>query len=382
METYDKSKSLKTFEKLNLKQNLIENIYLYGYKNPSIIQIKGITSINTKNDCLLQSQSGTGKTATYLLGILNNIDETKKYTQGMVILPTRELSEQVYNVAKKIGKGYILNLCIGGYNNFKNIKSSQLIIGTIGKIYWMIKQNIILLNKLKLIVLDEADELFINGYNYKLKGIFNLIPSNIQTIFISATINENINHYSKKILNNPIKVLLKKSQVAIDLITQYYLDAQDEINKFSVLLDIYNIIQSSQCIIFCNTIRKIKWLEEELKKENFPTTTIHGNMTPEERKEIVKEFRNGNTRILLTSDLLARGIDIPSVKLVINYDLPINKETYMHRIGRCGRFDKKGISISIIKSNDPQDNKIFNTMKRFYSLSINELDPEKIYDNL
>ena len=143
-------------------------------------------------------------------------------------------------------------------------------------------------------------------------------------------------------------------------------------------MDIYNIVQSSQCIIFCNTIRKIKWLEENLKKENFPITTIHGNMTQDERKEIVKDFRDGKTRILLTSDLLARGIDIPSVKLVINYDLPINKETYMHRIGRCGRFDKKGTSISIVKSNDPQDNKIFNTMKRFYSLKIKEFDPEYV----
>ena len=147
-------------------------------------------------------------------------------------------------------------------------------------------------------------------------------------------------------------------------------------------MDIYNIVQSSQCIIFCNTIRKIKWLEENLKKENFPITTIHGNMTQDERKEIVKDFRDGKTRILLTSDLLARGIDIPSVKLVINYDLPINKETYMHRIGRCGRFDKKGTSISIVKSNDPQDNKIFNTMKRFYSLKIREFDPEYINECL
>lgn len=369
---------METFEKLNLKLDLIKNIYLYGYKKPSNIQIKGINSINTKKDCLLQSQSGTGKTATYLLGILNNIDETKRYTQGMVILPTRELAEQVYNVAKEIGKNYILNLCIGGYNNFKNIKSSQLVIGTIGKLHWMIEQNIIMLNKLKLIVLDEADELFMNGFNYQLKNIFNLIPSNIQTIFISATINENINRYSNKLLNNPVKVLLRKNQVAVDLISQYYVDAEDEKNKFDVLYDIYNIIQSSQCIIFCNTIRKIKWLEEELKKVNFPTTTIHGNMTQEERKEIVKDFRSGTTRILLTSDLLARGIDIPSVKLVINYDLPINKETYMHRIGRCGRFDKKGISISIIKSNDPQDSKIFSVMKRFYSLNIKEFNQEEL----
>ena len=373
----------KTFENLNLKDNLVKNIYLYGYVKPSKIQIKGIEAINMMRDCLLQSQSGTGKTATYLLGILNRIDNTKKFTQGLVILPTRELAEQVYNVAQVIGKEYNIQLCTGGHkNNYKLVKSAQLVIGTIGKLTWLIEKNILILNKLNLIVLDEADELFINGFNYKLKNIFKILPSNIQTIFISATINYNINKFSKKLLNNPIKILLKKNQIAVDLISQFFIDAEDETNKFSVLLDIYNIVQSSQCIIFCNTIRKIKWLEENLKKENFPITTIHGNMTQDERKEIVKDFRDGKTRILLTSDLLARGIDIPSVKLVINYDLPINKETYMHRIGRCGRFDKKGTSISIVKSNDPQDNKIFNTMKRFYSLKIKEFDPEYINECL
>ena len=174
-------------------------------------------------------------------------------------------------------------------------------------------------------------------------------------------------------MHDPIKVLLKKSEVAVDLISQFYYDVETEDNKFDVLQDIYNIISTSQAIIFCNTIRKVKWLSEKLKEENFPITAIHGNMSQEERKLIVNDFRESKTRLLLTTDLLARGIDIPAVTLVINYDLPPNRETYMHRIGRCGRFDKKGVSISFVKMEDPIDVKVFNKMKHFYNMKIDEL---------
>tara|TARA_B100000768_G_scaffold181234_1_gene203448 strand:- start:6180 stop:7313 length:1134 start_codon:yes stop_codon:yes gene_type:complete len=365
----------KKFEDLNLNPDLVKGIYLYGFKNPSKIQIKGIESINTGRDCLLQSQSGTGKTATYLLGVLNRIEISNKL-QALIILPTRELAEQVYQVALKIAKQtkIKMELCMGGHRiNYSNLFKSNLIIGTTGRIFHLLDDKKINFHSLKLCVLDESDDLLADGLQKKLKNIVTQVPESVQHIFISATINLNVFNTSKKVMYDPIKVLLKKSEVAVDLISQFYYDVETEDNKFDVLLDIYNLISTSQAIIFCNTIRKVKWLEQKLIENNFTITTIHGDMTQDERKEIINDFRESKTRLLLTTDLLARGIDIPSVNLVINYDLPPNRETYMHRIGRCGRFDKKGVSISFVKMNDPIDVKVFNKMKNFYSLTIKEL---------
>jgi superfamily II DNA/RNA helicase len=364
-----------TFEELNLNPKLVEGVYLFGYKKPSKIQIEGISMINTGKDCLIQSQSGTGKTATYLLGLLNRLDENHKL-QGLIILPTRELAEQVYNVALQIVQKTKLNiiLCIGGKDiDYSQLRKSNLLIGTTGRVQHLIELNKIKMNNLKLLVLDEADDMLTEGLTGKLLKITEKLPVGIQVIFISATMNPTVFEVSKELMHQPEKILLKKDQVQVSLISQFYCDVEEENYKFEVLLDIYGYISTSQAIIFCNTIRKVKWLSEKLKENNFPITSIYGDMTADERREIVQDFRESKTRLLLTTDLLARGIDIPAVNLVVNFDLPLSKETYMHRIGRCGRFDKKGVSISFVKMNDPKDVKVFNKMKHFYSLNIKEM---------
>lgn len=366
-----------SFDDMNLKSSLLEGIYLYGFKKPSPIQIKGIQSLNTGKDCILQSQSGTGKTATYLLGVMNRLEENNKL-QGFILTPTRELSEQVFNVAESISKKTNIKICkcIGGTNMYKNkqeLKNSNLIIGTIGRVYHLIEENRINFHSLKFIVIDEADDILSDGISKKLRDIFDKLTDTTQMCLISATLSSNVFNLSKKMMHDPIKILLKKSEIAVDLISQFYLDVELEEYKFDVLLDLYNLISTSQAIIFCNTIRKVNWLTEKLKENNFSITSIHGKMTQDERNEIVKDFRDGKTRLLLTTDLLARGIDIPQVNLVINYDLPQNKETYIHRIGRCGRFGKKGISISMVKMEDSADVKCLNKMKNFYDIDINEM---------
>jgi translation initiation factor 4A len=371
-----------SFENLNLKKELLEGIYLYGYKKPSVIQVKGITSLNTGKDCILQSQSGTGKTATYLLGVMNRLEVNNKI-QGIILSPTRELSEQVFKVAKLLSKKLKIKICkcIGGTNLGKNIydlKNTNLIIGTIGRIHHMIEEKKIKLDNLKFFVLDEADDILMDGLVEKILIIFNKISKiNCQICLISATLSQNLFKISKKILTDPIKILLKKNEVVVELISQFYLDTELEEYKLDVLLDLYNIVSTSQAIIFCNTIRKVNWLTEKLSEENFPITSIHGKMTQEERNYVVNDFRNGKTRLLLTTDLLSRGIDIPQVNLVINYDIPPNKETYIHRIGRCGRFGKKGVSITMVKMDDPNDLKLLNKLKNFYKINIKEL-PEDI----
>jgi translation initiation factor 4A len=227
--------------------------------------------------------------------------------------------------------------------------------------------------KLIVIKLNEADDLLANGVNDKLQFILDKIPCGVQIVLISATMSNNVFSISKIFMHDPIKILLKNNEVIIDLITQFYIDVETEESKFDTLLDLYNLVSAAQTIIFCNTIRKVEWLEQQLKLNNFTITTIHSNMNQSERDNIVKEFRDGNTRLLLTTDLLSRGIDIPQVNMVINYDLPPNKETYVHRIGRCGRFDKKGVAITLVKSTDPCDIKTFNRMKHYYNMDIKEM---------
>jgi superfamily II DNA/RNA helicase len=381
------------FDNLIIYDKLLKGVYLYGYTSPSKIQIKGISSINTGNDCILQSQSGTGKTATYLLGVMNRLDVTNNnICQGIIITPTRELTNQVYEVALCLSKftDFKIVKCTGGTNindNKNDLKESNLIIGTLGRLYHMITEKKIYLDKLKFIVLDEADEILSDGISDKLQDFFNKSlnlknnnkeeKSNIQVIFISATMSLNVFNASKKFTFEPIKILLKNTEIIVDLISQFYLDIEIEDQKFDTLLDLYNLISTSQAIIFCNTIRKVECLETRLKENNFAITAICSNMTQYDRDEIVKNFRSGDTRILLTTDLLSRGIDIPHVNMVINYDLPPNKETYIHRIGRCGRFDKKGVAISLVKTQDPIDIKIFNKLKHFYKMNISEM-PDSI----
>lgn len=370
------------FENLGLSENILKGIYSYGFIDPSEIQTKGIGVITSKKDCILQSQSGTGKTATYLLGTLQNLDETKKYIQSVIVTPTRELAEQVYEVANKLSKYTTINiaLCVGGTNIGvfkKKAKKSQLIIGTIGRIFHMMEDNVFTINDLKQLTLDEADNLLDKKFNNKVYELIKMTTSTCQKCFLSATVNRNLRDISKTLLDNPELVLLKKEQVQVKAIKNFYLDTVEEEYKFDTLIDLYQIISTSHTMIFCNSINKIEFVKNKLEEEGFPTTTIHGGLEQNERSKIVNEFREGKTRILLTTDLLARGIDIPEVKLVINYDLPKNHETFIHRIGRSGRFGKKGVSITFVKMEDYKDKKNFENLISHYDLAMDEV-PENI----
>lgn len=374
------------FEHLGLKDTILKGVYSYGFVKPSKIQLRGIKVIISKKDCILQSQSGTGKTATYLLGTLNNINEDNINIQSIVITPTRELAEQVFTVCNQLSKYSNIKsiLCVGGTHigKFKKeLKNTHLIIGTIGRISHMIQENIINIQHLQQITLDEADNLLDKKYSEKILEFIKSLDINIQKCFLSATVNKNMRDISQELLNDPELVLLKKEEVQVKAIKNFYLNTEKEELKFETLIDLYNLVSTSHTMIFCNSINKIQYLQTELEKEGFPITTIHSALSQDERNNIVKDFRDGKTRILLTTDLLARGIDIPEVKLVINYDLPKSHETFIHRIGRSGRFGKTGISITFVKMDDFKDKKIFDSLKSHYSINIEEA-PENLSDFL
>ena len=302
--------------------------------------------------------------------------------QSIIITPTRELAEQVYDVANKLSKytNIKIALCVGGtsISSFKKkAKKTQLLIGTIGRIYHMMEENVYNIKELTQLTLDEADNLLAKNYSNKVHTLISKTEETCQKCFLSATVNKNLRDISKKLLNEPDMVLLKKEEVKVEAIKNFYLDTEEEEYKFDTLIDLYQIISTSHTMIFCNSINKIEFLKNKLEEEGFPTTTIHGGLEQNERSTIVNEFREGKTRILLTTDLLARGIDIPEVKLVINYDLPKNHETFIHRIGRSGRFGKKGVSITFVKMEDFKDKKNFETLISHYDLNMEEV-PENI----
>ena len=380
--------TINNFEDFNLNEGLLKSIYLNGFIKPSEIQKKGISLILSGKDCIIQSQSGTGKTATFLISLLNQIDQKVISNQCLILVPTKQLAEQIYTVAKELSLHTKINTCIavGGKDikqNIKEIKNSQLIIGTVGRIFHFISERIINKNTIKNLILDEADEMLSFESGNEVKQIIMKLKNLKQTCFISATFDEEIIKFANTIMKKPEKLLLDVSDVPVDTIKQFYVNVEVENYKFDVLLDLFGVLLTNQTIIFCNRIITITWLTEKLIENDFAITSIHGNMNHDERNAIVEEFRKGKTKILLTTDLLARGIDIPDVNTVINYDLPNKMETYIHRIGRCGRFNKKGISINLVKMNEQSNKNLFNKIKSFYDINIEEMpeDFDKFYKN-
>lgn len=372
-----------SFEDLNLNENLLKGIYSYGFEKPSKIQEKGIKAILTGKDCIIQAQSGTGKTATYLLSGLNLIDVKQKHCQVLIVSPTRELGNQIYSVLNNLSKYTNINMasCIGGSSIKKGIsqikKGAQVIVGTAGRIYHMIEEKILSLDNLKLLILDEADDILLMGFKEKIYQIFKELPEEVQICLLSATIPRDLLNVTKNFMRDPIKILLKKDNLTVDAIKQFFINTEIEDYKFDALLDLYSVINASQAIIYCNTIRKVDWLAKNLQEKDFPISHVHGKMTQEERDNIVEDFRSGKTRLLLTTDLLARGIDIQQVSLVINYDLPANKDNYVHRIGRSGRWGRKGVAINLVKMNDEGEIRNFHGLKRYFNTEIEEM-PEDI----
>jgi translation initiation factor 4A len=370
----------KTFESMELSEKLLRGIYAYGFEKPSVIQQRAIKPFIDGRDIVAQSQSGTGKTGTFAISAIQRIDPAIKNTQGIIIAPTRELAKQIYTVTRTIGYNMDLNIVelIGGTKSYtgSSIISAQLIIGTPGKILDELIRGHISNKDMKFIILDEADEMLNKGFVEQIENIFNYIPQNIQIGLFSATIPNDIIQLIDKITKNPLKILIKNDNLTLEGIMQYYVSVSEEKYKYSVLSDIYSSINISQSIIFCNSKKKVAYLTEHMTKDNFTVSSITGDMSQNERNEVIAKLRDGTVRVLITTDILSRGIDVQQISLVINYELPLEKETYIHRIGRSGRFGRKGVAINLIneKQHEFESQKI---LEKFYSTHIEEL-PENI----
>lgn len=371
LEFYDSFES----EELGLKDEILKGIYSYGFEKPSQIQRIAIKPIIDGNDIVIQSHSGTGKTATFIIGALQRIDPNINKPQCIIISNTRELADQTNKVFINLSKYTNLksNLCIGGdmqykYNN-DNI-NEHVIIGTPGRISDLINKDIILYNDIKIIIIDEADDVLSTSFRKQIKKIFQKIPPETQVILISATIPPEMSSLFESIFKpNYLSILVKDDELTLDGIKQYYINI-DEMYKSDALIDLYKFLSIGQAIVYCNKKYRADELKVELHDKNFSVSVLHGDMIQKEREDIMSKFRSGSTRILITTDILSRGIDIQQVSLVINYDMPKYPQTYIHRIGRSGRFGRKGTAINFVTK---KERSILIAIKKIYNTEINEL---------
>ena len=372
-----------SFDEMNLKENLLRGVYGYGYEEPSEIQKSSIPVFSTGKDLIAQAQSGSGKTGAFSIGALNKIDEEKQETQCIILSPTRELAEQTYLFIKEISK-YTKITCekvVGGTNvgecQRALEKNPHVIIGTPGRITDMMTRKSLFTSEIHSIVIDEADEMLSYGFIDNIRDIFNYLSKETVVYLFSATMPDEILSLTEGFMKDPEKILVKKENLTLDGISQYYINVKRHSWKFDTLVDIYSAINISQCIIYINHKQRLSEITQRLNEMDYPVGCIHGDMRTVEREEMITAFRAGDIRILLSTDLLSRGIDVQQLSLVINYDLPINKETYIHRIGRSGRYGRKGVAINFVTDRDITE---LEEIQRFYDTKIDEMpqDIEKI----
>jgi translation initiation factor 4A len=367
--------TVENFDELNIKTDLLRGIFAYGFDKPSSIQQRAILPIIKGRDVIAQAQSGSGKTGCFVIGSLELIDVTKLEVQALILAPTRELAQQIYNVYTYIGeflKIKVLNL-IGGtqVRDSKNALENgvHVVVGSPGRVLDMLKKNHLKLAYLKCLILDEADDLLSKGFLENMKDIISLIPPECRINLFSATMPKEIVNLSANFMNDPAKILVKNEELTLLGIKQYYITLKKEW-KLETLMNLYKGLDISQAIIFCNSINGTENLTTDMRSKGHKVSCIHSGLPMNERAKVMSEFRSGVTRVLISTDLTARGIDVYNVSIVINYDLPTQKETYIHRIGRSGRFGKKGNAINFIL---PEEKDQLDMIQKFYDTHIEQL---------
>ncbi len=351
---------IKKWDDFPINQDLLRGIFAYGLEAPSPIQSKAIIPLLNGKDIIGQAQSGTGKTATFCIGTLNRLNWNEKSSQAMIIAPTRELTIQISEVISSLSNfipEFSYKVLVGGGPVQQDIddlkKFPKVIIGCPGRICDMFRRKQINGNKLKMLILDEADEILSKGFIDQILNIIeNIANPDLQIGVFSATMSDNISILAKQYMKNPLTISVKPESLTLEGIKQFYVPVDDDKMKFDTLLDIYSSLSVTQSIIYCNSVKRVIELKLSLDYENFSTSAIHSNMSKEERKKEFHNFKTGKSRILISTNVTARGIDIQQVGIVINFDLSKDIHTYLHRIGRSGRWGRKGLGINFITRRD------------------------------
>uniref|UniRef100_A0A673ZG39 RNA helicase n=1 Tax=Salmo trutta TaxID=8032 RepID=A0A673ZG39_SALTR len=382
--------SVKTFEELRLKDKLLKGVYDMGFNRPSKIQENALPMMLAEppQNLIAQSQSGTGKTAAFVLAMLSHVDPTNKWAQCLCIAPTYELALQTGKVIEQMGKFYPevkLAYAIRGNKLDRGAKlQEQIVIGTPGTVLdWCSKLKIINPKKISVFVLDEADVMIATqGHQDQSIRIQRMLPKECQMLLFSATFEDSVWKFAERVVPDPNIIKLKREEETLDTIKQYYVLCSDKEEKFTALCNIYGAITIAQAMIFCHTRRTAGWLAAELTKEGHVVALLSGEMTVEQRAAIIERFREGKEKVLVTTNVCSRGIDVEQVSVVINFDLPMDKygnadnETYLHRIGRTGRFGKRGLAVNMIDSKHSMN--ILNQIEEHFNKKINKLDTDDL----
>eukprot|EP00617_Octactis_speculum_P021182 CAMPEP_0185767116 /NCGR_PEP_ID=MMETSP1174-20130828/41755_1 /TAXON_ID=35687 /ORGANISM="Dictyocha speculum, Strain CCMP1381" /LENGTH=406 /DNA_ID=CAMNT_0028451163 /DNA_START=15 /DNA_END=1235 /DNA_ORIENTATION=- len=367
---------LQSFDHMDLREDLLRGVYAYGFERPSAIQQRAIKPIIMGRDVIAQSQSGTGKTAVFCIGSLQILEKQSNDTQVLIMSPTRELAEQSQKVCLALGDymNVQCHACIGGKSIGEDIRrldyGVQIVSGTPGRVFDMIRRRHLRTRNLKMLVIDEADEMLNRGFKEQIYDIYRYLPPTTQVVLVSATMPQEVLDMTKKFMNQPVRVLVKRDELTLEGIKQFFVAVEREEWKFDTLCDLYDTLTITQAVIFCNTKRKVDWLTAKMREANFTVSAMHGDMPQKERDAIMEEFRSGGSRVLIATDVWGRGLDVQQVSLVISYDLPNNRELYIHRIGRSGRFGRKGVAINFVKNDDIR---ILRDIEQFYSTQIDEM---------
>lgn len=372
---------VKTWDDLDISAPILRSIYSNGFETPSEIQKKAIPSIKQARDLIAQAQSGTGKTGAFVIGSLSRVDVSKQATQVIVLAPTHELVTQIVSVFKSLSdyiEGIIIHKMVGGSAVMDEIQELRnniphVVVGCTGRVFDMIKRRALHTRDVKICVLDEADEMLSIGFKDQIYNIFQQLPSNVQIALFSATMPPSIIQLTTRFMRDPVSITMQPQELNLEGIKQYYVAVHSDYDKFECLKDLFARLTVSQTIIYANDVRRVKDLYEMMSKEGFAVCCIHREMTKQERSDVISEFRDGKYRMLISSNITARGIDVQQVKTVINFDIPRSVDTYLHRIGRSGRWGRKGIAINFVTKQDVRQMK---TIEIHYGVVIDEMQSD------
>lgn len=371
--------TVSSWDAMNLKEPLLRGIYGYGFEIPSDIQKQAIMPIIEGKDIIAQAQSGTGKTGSFSISILERIDVQQPYTQALILSPTHELVKQTADVIRDIGRnmeGLKVKTLVGGSPVREDVISLKyhtphIVVGTVGRVLDMFQKRHLRGDTLKILVMDEADEMLSQGFSEKIRWLFqNYFIDSMQVVLFSATMPREIVHLSERFMNAPEKLLMKKEELSLKCIQQYFVAVLHDQMKYDRLKELFSVLSVSKSIIYCNSVKRVMDLYDWMMHEGFSVCYIHSNMDKNERKNALNVFRTSDIRVMISSDITARGIDVQQVSLVINFDLTRNVHTYLHRIGRGGRWGRKGMAINFITKQDIPDIK---KIEYYYKIDINEL---------
>lgn len=364
-----------SFETMGLREELMRGIYAYGFEKPSAIQQRAIVPIIQGRDVIAQAQSGTGKTSLIALTLCQLLDTSLREVQSLILSPTRELASQTEKIILALGD--FMNVqahsCVGGKSLGEDIRKLEhgvhIVSGTPGRVFDMIKRRSLRTRHIRVMVLDEADEMLSKGFKEQIYDVYRYLPET-QVLLVSATLPHEVLEMTQKFMTDPVRVLVKRDELTLEGIKQFFVAVEREEWKFDTLCDLYDTLTITQAVIFCNTKRKVDWLTEKMRQNNFTVSAMHGDMPQKERDAIMAEFRSGKSRVLISTDVWARGLDVQQVSLVINYDLPNSRELYIHRIGRSGRYGRKGVAINFVRNDDIR---ILRDIEQYYSTQIDEM---------